>query len=149
MQATLRPTAGCTTGMLLQMIRSCAQRVGMCLLMVSGRHWRLTWVQTATVVLKARPWRRRQAGILEATARMTLGFRPFRAATAATALATSTVPGATAIGGVLRQVVAMLGAGTWTTSIQSSTGTTPIHGAASRSGVLGMPTERSEGGLTL
>ena len=34
-------------------------------------------------------------------------------------------------------------------AIQTSTGTTAIHETASRSGVLGMPIERSEGGLTL
>ena len=36
-----------------------------------------------------------------------------------------------------------------TTTVQASTGTATIHEAASRSGVLGMPSERSEGGLTL
>ena len=88
-------------------------------------------------------------GPIAATARMTLGFRPFRAATAASAMATSTMPGAAAAGGVLRPVAAMLGPGTCTTTFQPSTGTPSIHGSASRSGVLGMPIERSEGGLTL
>ena len=51
-------------------------------------------------------------------------------------------------GGVLRPVAAMLGTGTW---LQQSRHLPDddIHGAASRSGVLGMPIERSEGGLTL
>ena len=40
------------------------------------------------------------------------GFRPFRAATATTTMATSTMPGTTATGGVLRRVAAMLGTGT-------------------------------------
>ena len=35
------------------------------------------------------------------------------------------------------------------TAIQASTGTSTIHEAASRSGVLGMPSERSDGGLIL
>ena len=38
--------------------------------------------------------------------------------------------------------------GTWTATVQPSTGTT-LSTTASRSGVLGMPIERSEGGLIL
>ncbi len=68
-----------------------------------------------------------------------MGFRPFRAASAAT-LATSTMPGTTATGGVLRPVAAMLGPGTCSTSVQSSSGTTTIPETDSRLGVLGMPT---------
>ena len=37
-------------------------------------------------------------------------------------MATSTMPGTAATGGVLRPVAAMLGSGTWTTTIQASTG---------------------------
>ena len=83
------------------------------------------------------------------TARTTLGFRPFRAASATTTMALFNDAGYTATGGVLRPVAALLGTGPWTAAIQASTGTTAIRGAASRSGVLGMPSERSEGGLTL
>ena len=51
--------------------------------------------------------------------------------------------------GTLRPVAAMLGAGTCTATIQPSTGPATISGTAFRSGVSGMPNERSEGGLTL
>ena len=64
-------------------------------------------------------------------------------------MATSTMPGSTAAGGVLRPVAALLGSGTCATAIQPSSGATSIHASASRSGVSGMPIERSEGGLTL
>ena len=77
------------------------------------------------------------------------GFSALPGGTAATTMATSPMPGATATGGVLRPVAALLGTGTCTTAIRASAGTTTVHVTASRSGVLGMPTERSEGGLTL
>ena len=85
---------------------------------------------------------------LMATARTTLGFRPFRAATAhddgsfddagSSGYWWSSSPS---------------GGDAWYRNLYDSnpdiTGTTTIHGSASRSGVLGMPIERSEGGLTL
>ena len=60
-----------------------------------------------------------------------------------------TMPGTSASGGVLRPVAAVLGSGGCTASVQTSTGAAAVHVTASRSGVLGMPIERSEGGLTL
>ena len=87
-------------------------------------------------------------GTMVGTARMTLGFRPFRAA-AATTMATSSMPGSTATGGVLRSVAAVLVTVTCSTAIQTSTGATAILASAFLRGVSGMPNERSEGGLTL
>ena len=70
------------------------------------------------------------------------GFSALPGGFRTTTMATSTMPGAAATGGVLRPVAAMLGPGAWTATIQASTGTTAFHGTASRSGVLGMPITR-------
>ena len=59
-----------------------------------------------------------------------------------------TMPGATATGGVLRPVAACLVPVLVQLSPDINRSTT-VHVTASRSGVLGMPIERSEGGLTL
>ena len=67
--------------------------------------------------------------VMVATARTTLGFRPFRAATASYDNGYFDDAGTSATGGVLRPVAAMLGSGTWTTAIQASTGS---YASASR-----------------
>ena len=69
------------------------------------------------------------------------GFRTLR-------VATSSLPGTSATGGVLRPVAAMLGP----VLVQRRSSHRPDYlnpRSASRSGVLGMPIERSEGGLIL
>ena len=80
---------------------------------------------------------------------MTLGFRPFRAAAATTAMATSTMPGydgywwsSSPSGGYAwYRYLTLRSPGIYRSDA--------IHVTASRSGVSGMPIERSEGGLTL
>ena len=57
--------------------------------------------------------------------------------------------GSSATGGVLRPVAAMLGTGLGHYASRHQPERRTIRDSASRSGVLGMPIERSEGGLTL
>ena len=78
----------------------------------------------------------------------TSGFLPFRAASAPTTMAPSSVLATPATGGVRLPMAPWLGTGSWA-FFQPSAGAATIHVTGSRSGVLGMPSERSEGGLML